>query len=622
MKRYLLLIFIFVAFLNFPAGAQQKTTQSLKEIFLDAEYFLLNEDYEEALFAYNTILKKGYAENANINYRIGQCYLNVPGSKHLATGYLEKASKNVSNKYVEGYLKETKAPLEALFYLGTSYRINNQLDKAIEAYEKYKSLVSAKSGMPYKLAEKEIEACKFAGEMMLKPMNIDFTNLAAPVNTSAKDFFPAVSDDESMIVYNTSQKFYDAIMFSKKVDNKWSAPVNITPEVQSDGNQYVSSLSFDGNDIYLRQEDNFQANLLVSHYDNGKWSPSKVLNKNINTKFWEGNAFASKDGNTLYFSSNKKGGVGSLDLYKSVKQKDGEWGPPVNLGKNINTELNEDAPVLSEDGKRLYFVSQGHNTMGGYDIFYSDMDSDGKWKEPVNLGYPLNTTDDNLHFYPIKNGKIAYQAFYSKEGLGKEDIFRINTEPEMSESAIAAVGEVQDEVKPGTAVKRIEYPTDTIERVLPADVEKILMTTDTVENPSENVVMHAVFFDFNSAVLNETAIKEMDYIATVMKNYPELKLLFVGNTDGKGSAAYNNRLASKRTVAVKTYLVKKGIKPQNILVKAMGMQNFIAINSNADGSDNPDGRKFNRRVDVKIEKPFSKTIIIEQVKVPEQLQIK
>ena len=621
MKQSLLIILAVILCSIKPLSAQQKTTQSMKDIFLDGEYFLANEDYEEALFAYNTILKKGYSENANINYRIGQCYLSVSGSKHQAPEFLEKAVRNVSKNYVEGSFRETKAPLEAWFFLGNAYRINNDFDKAIEAYKKYESLIVSKTDIGYKLAEKEIDACKLASEMMLKPVYSSYINLGAPINTSAKDFFPAVSGDESVMVYNTSQKFYDAIMFCKKVDNKWSTPVNITSEIQSDGNQYISFLSYDGNDLYLRQEDNFQANILISHYENGRWTPSKPLGKNINTKFWEGNACVSKDGQTIYFSSNKKGGSGAMDIYKASKLGTGDWGIPVNLGNVINTEFNEDAPVISENNKRLYFISQGHNTMGGYDIFYSDIDSAGQWKTPVNLGYPINTTDDNLHFYPSKDGKVAYQSFYSKEGLGHEDIFKVLLEPSAAEPTLAIDNLKEEGNTKEVVLQKIEAPKDNIIRELPADVEKALMNLDTTKS-TESVVLHSVFFDFNSFELSEGSIKELNNVALVMKNTPELRIIFIGNTDSKGSYTYNLNLSKRRAEAVKKYVLSKGVTAANISINAIGKSNFIAINNNSDGSDNPDGRKFNRRVDVKIAKPLTKPIIIEKVQVPEKLQIK
>ena len=433
------------------------------------------------------------------------------------------------------------------------------------------------------------------------------------------DFFPVVSGDESVLLFNSAQKFYNAVFFSKKVNNKWSSPVNITPEIQSDGNQYCSSLSFYGTELYLRVEDNFDADLMVAKYENGIWTKSKSLGKNINTKFWEGNACVSKDGKTLFFSSNKPGGFGALDIYKSLRQPNGDWGIPVNLGNVINSEFNDDAPFITEDGKRLYFVSQGHQTMGGYDIFYSELDNIGKWMEPVNLGYPINTTDDELFFCPVKNGAVAYVGKYSKTGYGYEDIVRMQLVPE---ELIAAKPSKEEPKNQDKNTKQNEPSTDLAVNKLPSNFEKNLIETDSTTKAKERIVIRCIFFDFNSSALTIKAKKELDYLFIIMKNTPELKLEFSGNTDALGSDEYNLSLSAQRANNAKTYLINKGVQAERISTKGVGKKNYIAVNNNPDGSDNPEGRVFNRRVDFRIPEAINKSIIIEEVKVPEKLQIR
>jgi len=622
MKRPLLLIWAFILVLM-PAGAQ-KSSQNLKQLFLDAEYFFQNEDYEEALYSYNTIYKRGNTDNANINYRIGQCYLNIPGEKGKAIEYLLKATSNVSSKYVEGAFKEKKAPFDAWFFLGNAYRIDNQLDKAIDCYTQFKQLIGTKNIIGNRIADKEMNACDVARGMMKSPVYSKTKNLGRPISTSARDYFPVVSGDESVIVYNSAQKFYQAVFFSKRVKNKWTPPLNITAELQSDGDQYVSSLSFDGTELYLRKEDNFEANLMVSKYENGKWTKSKPLNRNINTKFFEGNCSVSKDGLTLYFSSNRSGSNGAMDIFKSQRKPNGDWGIAFNLGKIINTEFNEDAPFISEDGKRLYFTSQGHNSMGGYDIFYSEIGSEGQWQDPINLGYPINTTDDNHFFCPIKNGKVAYVAMYSKEGYGKEDIVRVQLAPGNDELIAEQPAE---EKKETISVAPVKEP---VIRELPPDVEKALTQEKTDEQKTSpeaqkeinNLVLRSFFFDFNSSVLSERSKRELDHLSLIMDNIPELNIELIGNTDAKGNDQYNNWLSEKRAVNAKAYLVKKGVKALRINVKGLGKSNFIAVNNNPDGSDNSEGRKYNRRVDVEVLNGKVKDVKIEKVNVPESLKIK
>jgi outer membrane protein OmpA-like peptidoglycan-associated protein/tetratricopeptide (TPR) repeat protein len=618
MKQPLLLSILASFIILFPLFPQD-ANQKLKDIFLDAEYFFLNEDYQEALYSFNVLYKRGYADDAKINYRIGQCYLNISGEKGKSIPYLEKAVLNINKNYVEGSFKETAAPIDAYFFLGNAYRVNNQIDKAIASYDKYKTLIDSNNTMGFKLADNEISACKLALVMMKSPQDVKEINLGRPVNTSARDFFPVVSGDESVLLYNSAQKFYNAVFFSKKVNNRWSSPVNITSEIQSDGNQYCSSLSFYGTELYLRVEDNFDADLMVAKYENGIWTKSKSLGKNINTKFWEGNACVSKDGKTLFFSSNKPGGFGALDIYKSLRQPNGDWGIPVNLGNVINSEFNDDAPFITEDGKRLYFVSQGHQTMGGYDIFYSELDNIGKWMEPVNLGYPINTTDDELFFCPVKNGAVAYVGKYSKTGYGYEDIVRMQLVPE---ELIAAKPSKEEPKNQDKNTKQNEPSTDLAVNKLPSNFEKNLIETDSTTKAKERIVIRCIFFDFNSSALTIKAKKELDYLFIIMKNTPELKLEFSGNTDALGSDEYNLSLSAQRANNAKTYLINKGVQAERISTKGVGKKNYIAVNNNPDGSDNPEGRVFNRRVDFRIPEAINKSIIIEEVKVPEKLQIR
>jgi outer membrane protein OmpA-like peptidoglycan-associated protein len=614
MKQFLLLpIFLFI--IGSVLIVAQPPAEKLKQVFLDAEYFYLYEDYNEALFSYNTIYKRGYEDNSNINYRIGQCYLNISGEKHKAIPYLEKASQNAILKYEEGSFKETHAPINVFYFLGNAYRIDNQFDKAISAYEQFIERTDPKNIKEINLAKNEIIACNYASELIKEPVKVGIANVGRPISTGSNDFFPVVSTDETMIVYNSAQKFYDAVFFAKKLNNKWSPPHNITPEIQSDGNQYVSSLSSDGKELFLRIEDNFEANIMVSNYENGKWTKSIALNKNINTKYFEGNACISKDKKTLYFSSNKTGGIGMLDLYKSELTAKGDWGPAQNIGTIINTEYNEDAPFITEDGKRLYFSSQGHNTMGGYDIFFSDLNPDGTWTVPVNIGYPINTADDNIFFQPVQDGNIGYANLYSKEGLGYDDIFKFTisekllAQETLKTEAPALIEEKQAEIK---------QP----ERELPKDVEKSLLETPITEKEKEIIVLRTLFFDFNSSALTITTKKELDHLAMVLGNFPEIKIELVGNTDALGDDEYNIWLSERRANKSKQYLVDKGIPKERIEIKGFGEKNQVAINENPDGSDNPDGRKLNRRVDIRLLNATIDNIKVEPVDVPDSLKIK
>lgn len=419
-KRVICLIV--TTFLSVALFSQEMN--NLQESFLEAEYFFMNEDYSDALPAYLKLYEK-MPENANLAFRIGVCYLNIQGKKSLSVSYLEAAAKNISAKHKEGTITQITAPYDALFELGTAYRINYQFDKAKDTFMKYEATLLPDDTENIEFINHEIKVCEIAKNLIAKPVDFTIENLGNLFNDEKSNFNPVISADGKSFAHMVSLKFYDAIMFSRQVNGKWSAPINISPDLQSDGDFYISCLSADGKILFLSRDDNFNSDLYYSVFDGTKWNKCIKLNKNINTKDWESHAFISDDGNYLIFASDRTGGFGGLDLYISRKEK-GDWGPAVNLGPEINTPFNEDRPFLINGGKTLFFASQDHNNIGGYDIFRSDMQPNGLWNKPQNLGYPLNTPDDNIFFMPVGNGRSGFISVYrDSDGLGKEDIYKI-----------------------------------------------------------------------------------------------------------------------------------------------------------------------------------------------------
>lgn len=408
----------------FSISAFAQDTKVLQNTFLDAEYFLLNEDYPDALTFYLQLYDK-LPENANLAYCIGVCYLNIPGKKNLSVEYLEKAAKNMSANHKEGTITETAAPYDALFDLGKAYRINYMFDKAKEAFIKYSGTLLPDDHENLDFIHHEIEVCDIAKDLIAKPVAYTEENIGELFNDERAGFNPLISADGKSFAYMVSLKFYDAVMFSKLVNGKWTAPVNITPELQTDGDFYISCLSADGRILFLSKHDNYNSDIYSSSYNGSNWIPIIKLNRNINTKYWESHGFISEDGDQFIFASDRPGGFGGLDLYISHKVN-GDWGPAVNIGPEINTQFNEDRPFLINKGKVLFFCSQGHENIGGYDLFRSDLQTNGLWSKPRNLGYPINTPDDNTFFMPIGDGKSGYYSVFKESGgFGKEDIYKI-----------------------------------------------------------------------------------------------------------------------------------------------------------------------------------------------------
>lgn len=420
--RKTIVCLIVTLFLPFLVFAQEN--RLLQEKFLEAEYFLMNEDYQDALNLYLQ-LYEDVPDNANIAHSIGICYLNIQGKKNLSVDYLESAVKNMSAKHKEGTINQVAASYDALYDLASAYRINYMFDKAKETYQKYSGTLLDDDRENQDFIKHQIAVCYKAKELISKPVEFTEENLGELFNDENANFNPVISADGKSFAYMVSLKFYDAVMFSKQINGKWSAPVNITPELQSDGDLYISALSSDGKMLLLSKNDNFNSDIYISTYNGTEWSKTVKLNKNINTRYWESQAFVSEDGTSIYFSSDRPGGFGGLDIYVSVKIN-GDWGPAVNLGPEINTPFNEDRPFLVNGGKTLFFSSQGHENIGGYDIFRSGIQTNKLWSKPVNLGYPINTPDDNYFFIPFGTGNTGYYSIFKESGgYGKEDIYRI-----------------------------------------------------------------------------------------------------------------------------------------------------------------------------------------------------
>lgn len=442
-----LLVFIFLCLQVDRITGQGEEKQ--KEIFLEAESFLLFEEYKDALPLYQKILQTD-PENYNINYKIGLCYLNDIYQVSKSVSYLEKAVNGINPECKTNSYKEKRSPPEALYYLGNAYRENNRLDEAIEAYEQFKLILDP---VVYDavLVEEQITSCKIAMAQQKNPMYFISVNMGEGINDRFEEINPLMSGDEKIFVFTRRLQFYDAVFYCRKENGRWSEPQNLTPSFGVDGNSYCTGLSYNGDELYVYRSDNFDGNLYVSRFRNGKWSKLEKLNGNINTKFWESHASLSKDGRTLYFTSNRDGGYGGLDIYRSERTRGGDWGPAINLGPVVNSKYNEDTPFVTDDGNTLYFSSMGHYNMGGYDILYSTRLDNGQWAKPLNAGYPLNTTRDDLFFVPFHDGAYAFYAKYDpSDSYGMMDLYKMEvfTELHPRKFILKGVSRIEGEIKP------------------------------------------------------------------------------------------------------------------------------------------------------------------------------
>ncbi len=616
-KLALTLIWVLSTVAYFNIDAQK---DPIRDEFFDAEFFLAEEDYPESLQAYLKVYNAGNQDNANINYRIGMCYLNIPGEKQKAISYLEKAVTDVTPAYREGAYKDPRAAVDAWLYLGNAYRIDYQLDKAIQAYGKFVDLCTKSRTAEINFAKQQIHACERAKKAILSPAPFSKENIGRKYNTNQDNFQAVLSGDRNAMAYMTSQRFYDAVYFVRKINNTWTNPVNITSQIESDGDQYISSLSRDGTTMLLTRVSIFSGDIMQSNYLSGRWTRSTPLDKNINTKYFESHACLSPDGNTLYFTSNRKESLGGMDIFMSVKDAAGKWEIPVNLGETINTEFNEETPFICEDGKTLFFSSQGHESIGGYDIFYTVRQDDGSWSKPVALLYPLNTTDDELFFFPVDRGQAGYITYYTDDGFGSGDIWYVNLNAEIELADLTD----EEEITPDVIIAEELVAEEAAPAPVEAEVTEALPETTEVpvlKEPSVKYLIKPIYFNFDSYALAEESVEKLDVMAKALEQHSSMVLEIRGHTDAIGTYNYNQVLSERRAKAVRDYLISKGIDGSRLKYKGLSMSEPVAANKNPDGTDNKEGRRYNRRVEFRVLVNPADEVIIQPVEVPEELKL-
>jgi hypothetical protein len=300
-------------------------------------------------------------------------------------------------------------------------------------FNKLASETKTKGGMTnLEYIDQQIQACKNAIQYKENPVAFTKKTLGSDFSQGSINDNPAVSFDGNTIVYTERRGIVNVIFFSKKERGKWQPPIEITAEINAGEDCSSCSLNSDGTELFLYKTDNYDGAIYSSDYINGAWTPIKKLNKNINTKFYESHAAISYDGKKLYFTSNRDGGQGNLDIYVSEKDGAGDWGPAVNLGASVNTPFNEDTPFITQNDSVLYFCSEGHSSMGGFDNFKSQKIGT-VWKTPSDLGFPINSTDDDKFYQPINDGLNAFYTMttdYKKRdifylGIGSTDVNQV-----------------------------------------------------------------------------------------------------------------------------------------------------------------------------------------------------
>ncbi len=471
MKRLLLLIP--VLFLGILVTAQ-RAPKDFSSQFLEANRLMEEKFWIQSIEIWKE-LYESTPQNANVNYKLGYCYLQTANDKLKSLPHLEyAASQKIQDNYDPYDAKETLVPIDASFHLGRAYHLNYEMDKAIAQYQKVMTKVSKKNRL-YGMSEHQIQLCNNAKFQVANPQNFIISNVGEVINQATNEYSPVISIDESALFFTSrrlradstnqffvdidNQEFREDIYVSyKDINGNWMAPELLN--INTDSHAATISTSPDGQELYIYYDFSGDGQIWKSELIGETWSDPVKLGSDINTEHWETHITISTDGRELYFVSDRPGGEGNRDIYRCVKLPNDEWSKALNIGPVINTEYDEDSPFLSADGKTLYFGSTGHDGMGGFDIFYSSRGDDGEWSKPVNIGYPVNTVDDDLFFVPAASGKRAYYSSFRKEGFGLKDIYVVDMPDSPVESDLAVLkGYIY-------AGEGDELPDDTYVRVI------------------------------------------------------------------------------------------------------------------------------------------------------------
>jgi hypothetical protein len=536
------------------------------------------------------------------------------------------------------------------FNLANAEMMSGDYHNALVHYKVY----LAQSGMSEKnksVAAKNVRNCEFALKAIRNAVPFSPVSVGNGINTTEDEYWPSITADGLTLMFTRQTKEFDRnspfkegqedFYLSYFSNNIWQKAFNAGAPLNTSQNEGAQTLSSNGRYMFFTACNRIgglgSCDLYFSALIDGKWSEPSNLRSPVNTPFWESQPSTSSDGRTLYFSSNRPGGSGGKDIWYSQLNDNNLWTNPVNMGKSINTEGDEMSPFIHFDGRTLYFSSDGRVGMGGFDIYVTRMKDDSTWTEPLNLGYPINTYNDEMGLVIESGGQKAYFSSIRDKTNGK-DIFSFHLYESIRPNPVSYLkGKVYDKESG---------------KLLKADYELINLTTGKVTiksytdetgnflvclpsgynyginvsksgylfysenfmfegqhpvaepynkkiflNPmkvGEKMQLSNIFYEIGSWQLKSESIPELDHLATLLTDNKNIIIEIGGYTDSTGLAESNMNLSEKRALSVVNYLINKGISSDRLIYKGYGNNYPIGDNETSEG------RKLNRRTEAKI----------------------
>jgi flagellar motor protein MotB len=634
-----LLFFFIIHSCNNRCISQTLSTNSTRAIRLFEEgnrnYRLLS--YEEA--------KKKLKKATEIDQEFIEAFILL-GEVNQAIEDHDAALKAYRNAIV---IDSAKYP-EVYFFTGMVQFEIQQYEESIETLSHFLAFDTGNANRR-RDADFFIRCSEFAIDAMKNPIPFQPRNLKRNINTSGDEYINAVSSDELLLYFTGSSPQSDpgaagdSFFYSTRntIHDDWNPAQLVGTPFNAGGNEGALTITLDRRYVLFAgcqwPEGFGSCDIYVAQISDGQFGTPQNLGPKVNGSAWDSQPSMAPDGRTLYFTSNRAGGFGNSDIWKSVLQDDGQWSTPENLGDVINTHGYEMAPFIHADGTTLYFSSDRHVGMGGIDLFVSKTDEEGNWSTPVNLGYPVNTPGDEINIIVNARGAKAYISAKLSEGFGGFDIYEFDLHedvrpvPSTYLKGIVTDAKTNEPVEAFFVLINLENDEEVVRSFSDKNTGEFLLciptnrdyalnvsgegymfysenfslsgfTTETkpfIKNISlspidvgETIILRNIFFDTGKYNLKPESVSELKKLLEFMEHNPALKIEIGGHTDNVGGEAYNLELSENRAKSVFDFLTQRGIEPSRLTYRGFGYSKPIATN------DTQDGRAKNRRTEISI----------------------
>lgn len=638
-KIVYIILFLLAVLSVQPMDTFAQKPSKVANLCAKAQQLINNRDFDKAL----VLLKQAKSKDpsyADTYILMGDIY-NFTLNSDSAVSCYNKAIELIGNPNPMLYFIAANEGLKCGQYQNALKNFEVFMEKGLE----YTDILSD--------AQKGMANCRFAMDAIQNPVKFQPVNLGNAINSEWDESLASITADDQMLVFtvnrpkdnNTICAFClneEDLYFSNQESDNWLPRTAFGPPIRSSYNEGAQCISPDG--LYLLYticNSDFgmgSCDLYWSKKIGDKWSRPRNFGAPVNTNAWESQPSMAPDGKTIYFVSSRPGGYGGMDIWKTTMTSEGAFSAPENLGASINTPGDDAAPFIHSDGRTLYFASNGRVGMGGYDLYYATLKEDGSWTEPKNLGYPINTSADEINIFINASGTKAYMASDKDNGFGGLDLYSFDLDETLRPTPVTFIkGKVKDAYSDLPLCATIEMVDLITKQVLTSTQSdgqtgeylaciqtgtNLMLNVSHPDYPfySENfqveksytqlspfekditlqkadvgtvVVLKNIFFDFDRSELQPVSFVELDRLVAYLQ-HNLVKIEIGGHTDNQGGEEYNDRLSQERAKAVYDYLVSHGISADRLSYRGYGMRKPIADNRTEEG------RAANRRTEFKV----------------------